>query len=416
MQLKSYKYRIYPNKKQQEMLNKHFGCARFVYNWALETKQKIYKEENKSISYFDLNNKLKSELKKENGWLSEVNSQSLQQAVKNCDTAFKNFFRTKKGFPKFKNKKSKQSFQCPQRCIVNFSGQLISIPKIRDIRAVFHRKFNGKIKTVTISKNNLNQFFASILVESCTYDSPLKESTLEGTIGIDTGIKSLATCSNGEVFESKRFAKSQKRKLKLKQRRLSKKKKDSRKYKKYKYQIAKLSLHISNQRNDYLDKITHKLVNENQINTICVENLKSNFMIKNHNLAYDAIDNSICSFYTKLKYKCKEQGINYVEIDKFYPSSKTCSNCGYIKKDLKLNDRKWICPVCGEHHDRDYNASVNIKNVGYQALRVERTKVKSAECPTMDDRCISNLKSSDIMKQNKRGCKTSKTHKSLVCG
>lgn len=415
MQLKSYKYRIYPNEEQKEMLNKHFGCVRFVYNWALETKQKLYKEENKSISCFDLINKLKSELKEENEWLSEVNSQSLQQAIKNCDTAYKNFFKNKKGFPKFKNKKSKQSFQCPQHCIVNFSGQLISIPKVKDIRAVFHRKFNGKIKTVTISKNNLNQYFASVLVESDTFDVPLKESTIEGTVGIDTGIKSLAVCSNGGLFESKHFAKSQKRKMKLKQRRLAKKKKNSIQYNKYKHQIAKLSLHLSNQRNDYLDKITHKLVNENQIDTICVESLKTNFMIKNHNLAYDAIDNSIYNFYTKLKYKCKEHGINYVEIDKFYPSSKTCSKCGYIKKDLKLNERYWICPICGEFHDRDYNASVNIKNVGYQALCMERAKVKSVEYPTMDDRCGNNLKSSGIMKQNKRVSKTHEAHKPLVC-
>ena len=385
--LRAYKYRIYPTEEQKVLFAKTFGCVRYVYNWGIDIKSKLYKENKENIGAIALINRMVSELKPENGWLKEVNAQSLQMSLRNLDTAYKNFFKKNGRYPTFKSKHDRQSFHNPQHCSVNFKQGVLNIPKAKNIKTVFHRKFKGdKIHDVTISKEKDGRYYASILVD--TFESPLpkKPVTSDTTIGIDTGLKTFAVCSNGMEFEAAHFLKEEKRKLKLLSRKLSKKKKGSKAFNETKTRIAKVHSKVSRKRLDYLHKITHRLTHENQVSTICVEDLNVKGMVRNKHLAYDISDAGIGMFYTMLAYKCNWYGINLVKIDRFKPSSKQCSCCGHINRTLTLSVRQWTCPVCGANHDRDYNASVNIRNFGLETLRMERAEVKPVECPLVDDR------------------------------
>lgn len=385
--LRAYKYRIYPTDEQKVLFAKTFGCVRVVYNWALDLKSNLYKENEISISRFELQTRLRDGLKREKEWLKEVNSQSLQYSLLQLDAAFKNFFKKNGKYPNFKSKHDRQSFHNPQHCSVDFKKGVLSIPKAKNIKTVFHRKFKGdKIHDVTISKDKDGRYYASILVD--TFDKPLPKKlvTKETAIGIDTGLKTFAVCSNGEEFAATHFLKEEKRKLKLLGRKLSKKQKGSKAFNDTKQRIAKIHSRVVHKRMDYLHKITHRLTHENQVGTICVENLNVKGMLRNKHLAYDISDAGIGIFYTLLAYKCEWYGVNLVEIGRFQPSSKMCSCCGYINKALTLSVRNWTCPECGANHDRDYNASVNIRNFGLETLRMERAEVKPVECPLVDDR------------------------------
>lgn len=385
--LRAYKYRIYPTDEQKVLFAKTFGCVRVVYNWALDLKSNLYKENEISISRFELQTRLRDGLKREKEWLKEVNSQSLQYSLLQLDAGFKNFFKKNGKYPNFKSKHDRQSFHNPQHCSVDFKKGVLNIPKAKNIKTVFHRKFKGdKIHDVTISKDKDGRYYASILVD--TFDKPLPKKlvTKETAIGIDTGLKTFAVCSNGEEFAATHFLKEEKRKLKLLGRKLSKKQKGSKAFNDTKQRIAKIHSRVVHKRMDYLHKITHRLTHENQVGTICVENLNVKGMLRNKHLAYDISDAGIGIFYTLLAYKCEWYGVNLVEIGRFQPSSKMCSCCGYINKALTLSVRNWTCPECGANHDRDYNASVNIRNFGLETLRMERAEVKPVECPLVDDR------------------------------
>ena len=384
--LRPYRYRIYPNDEQKVLFAKTFGCVRYVYNWALETKSRSWKEEKKNISCYELQKLMVATLKKENEWLSEVNSQSLARSIVNLDTAYQNFFKHRALFPNYKNKHDKQKFHNPQNCSVDFEQGIINIPKAKEIKAVFHRTFNGSVKGVTISKEKDGRYYASILVDTATQPMPKRPVSPDTTIGIDTGLKTFAVCSNGEEFAALHFQRKQKRKLKLLSRRLSKKQKGSRAFNKTKQKIARVHSKIAHQRMDYLHKITYRLTHENQVNTICVEDLNVKGMVRNKHLAYNVSDAGIGMFYTMLAYKCEWYGVNLVKIGRFQPSSKQCSRCGYINKTLRLSERSWTCPECGTHHDRDMNASVNIRNFGLETLLTGREEVKPVECPLVDDR------------------------------
>ena len=385
--LRAYKYRIYPTEEQKVLFAKTFGCVRVVYNWALDIKNNLYKDNKESISRFALQSKLRDELKQEKPWLKETNSQSLQYALLQLETAFKNFFQKNGKYPNFKSKHDRQSFHNPQHCSVDFRRGVLNIPKAKNIPIVLHRKFKGdKIHDVTISKENDGRYYASILVDTFDKELPKKPVTDDTAIGIDTGLKTFAVCSNGEEFEAAHFLKAEKRKLKLLGRKLSKKQKGSKAFNETKIRIAKVHSKVTRKRLDYLHKITHRLTHENQVGTICVEDLNVKGMVRNKYLAYDVSDAGIGMFYTMLAYKCKWYGVNLVEIGRFQPSSKQCSCCGYINKTLTLSVRNWTCPECGANHDRDYNASVNIKNFGLATLRMERAEVKPVECPLVDDR------------------------------
>ena len=363
--LKAYKYRIYPNVSQEVLLNKHFGSTRFIYNWALDKKIKIYETDKKSISRFELQKEIVTlKSTKETEWLKEINSQSLQESLIHLDKAFTRFFREKKGFPKFKSKHNKQSFSCPQNIKVNFETNKVTLPKIGEIKTVFSREFKGKIKTCTISKTTTNKFFISILVdnsEELPNKVKIKEET---TIGIDLGIKDFAVLSNGEKIENPKFLRREEKRLKFLQKRASKKQKGSKNRKKANLKVAKLHEKIKNRREDFLHKITTKLIRENQ--TICLEDLNVKGMMQNHTLAKSIAEVSWNKFNTYLNYKAKWYGKNIVYIGRFDASSKICNNCGNVNRELTLNNRHWKCKQCSVEHDRDINASINIKKFGLQ--------------------------------------------------
>ena len=365
MMLKSYRYRMYPDAAQREMFLKHFGACRFVYNWSLEQKIKAYESDGTSLSCYDLSNML-PELKRENGWLKEVNSQSLQQTQKRLDSAFKRFFREKNGFPKFKSRKSPlQSLQVPQHYVVDFDANQIRLPKIGWVKTTLHRLFEGVLKTATVSMTTTGKFFISILVDDGK-ETPIKEPFgHDSTLGLDVGIKDFVTMSNGNKVDNPKFLKSSLQRLKVLQRRVSQKKKGSKNRDKAKYQVALQHEKITNQRKDFLHKLTTKLVSENQ--AIAIETLNVTGMMKNHCLAQAIGDVSWSEFFRQLEYKCEWYGKTLLRIGQFEPSSKICSVCGSINHSLKLSDREWTCAGCGTLHDRDINASINIKKFALQA-------------------------------------------------
>lgn len=402
--LRAYKYRIYPTEEQKVLLAKTFGCCRFVYNWALNLKIEAYRQEKKSIGNIELTNRMKSELKAEHEWLGEVNSQALQSSLRNLDTAYKNFFRNTKavGFPRFKSRKNHQSFQCPQHCRVDFEKGTITIPKAKDIPAVLHRKFKGTVKTVTVSMTPSGKYSASVLVDTVIQELPASAMQGDTALGIDLGIKSLAVCSDGRTFDNPKNLQHSLDRLALLQKRLSRKQKGSANRNKTRICVARLQERIANCRKDSLHKITHALTHDSQVHTICMENLNVKGMQRNHHLAQAVGDASFGMFLTMLEYKCRWYGVNLIKIDRFAPSSKTCGQCGYVYKGLKLSERSWTCPECGTHHDRDFNAACNIKEFGLKALPSERGDVKPVDCPTVDDR-PRVLKSRGRKKQEKRG-------------
>lgn len=402
--LRAYKYRIYPTDEQKVLFAKTFGCCRFVYNWALNLKIEAYKLEKKSVAYKEVQDRMVNELKKENQWLTEVNSQALLNSIRNLDTAYKNFFRDTHavGFPRFKSRKNRQSFQCPQHCSVDFGKGTVSIPKAKDIPAVLHRRFKGIVKTVTVSMTPSGKYFASVLVDTAIQELPVSPIQGDTALGIDLGIKSLAVCSDGRTFDNPKNLQHSLDRLALLQKRLSRKQKGSANRNKARIRVARLQEHIANCRKDNLHKITHVLTHDSQVRTLCMENLNVKGMQSNHHLAQAVGDASFGMFLTMLEYKCRWYGVNLVKIDRFAPSSKTCGQCGYVYKGLKLSERSWTCPECGTHHDRDFNAACNIKEFGLKALPTERGKVKPVDCPTVDDR-PRVLKNRGRKKQEKRG-------------
>lgn len=402
--LRAYKYRIYPTDEQKVLFAKTFGCCRFVYNWALNLKIEAYKLEKKSVAYKEVQDRMVNELKKDNQWLTEVNSQALLNSIRNLDTAYKNFFRDTHavGFPRFKSRKNRQSFQCPQHCSVDFGKGTVSIPKAKDIPAVLHRRFKGTVKTVTVSMTPSGKYFASVLVDTAIQELPVSPIQGDTALGIDFGIKSLAVCSDGRTFDNPKNLQHSLDRLALLQKRLSRKQKGSANRNKARIRVARLQEHIANCRKDNLHKITHVLTHDSQVRTLCMENLNVKGMQSNHHLAQAVGDASFGMFLTMLEYKCRWSGVNLVKIDRFAPSSKTCGQCGYVYKGLKLSERSWTCSECGTHHDRDFNAACNIKEFGLKALPTERGKVKPVDCPTVDDR-PRVLKNRGRKKQEKRG-------------
>ena len=361
MRYKAYKYRIYPNKEQQELINKHIGCCRFVYNLCLEKKINAYKTSKKSISCFDLI-KLLPALKKEQetSFLKEVNSLSLQAAIRNLDSAYQRFFKEKKGFPKFKSKRNaRQSFQIVQNTTVDFDKKKVYIPKFKDgIKCRFHRFFDGKIKTSTISRTSTDRYYISIMVQFDD-DNPNKKPIDENkAVGIDLGIKTFATLSNGKEIPNPKNLKNAIAKLKRLQRRLSKKAKGSNNRERARRVLACQYERVTNRRNDFLEKVTHQLVTT--YDTICLETLSAKNMMKNHHLAQALSDIAIGRFNQLIEQKSEWYGVNILRIGRFEPSSKMCT-CGYVYRGLKLSQRVWTCPNCGRTNQRDLLAANNIK-------------------------------------------------------
>ena len=360
--LKSYKYRIEPNAEQKILLNKHFGSVRYVYNYFLNDRKNQYRETKKSDNYVAQAGKL-TKLKKEDDtiWLKEINSQTLQQTLKNLEAAYLNFFRGHAKFPNFKSKRSKNSFRVPQHITVD--DNKIFVPKFNDgIKLNKHREFKGEIRQCTFSKDCRNQYFVSILVATTHEQLPQTGKS----VGIDLGIKDFAITSDGIKYKNHRYTKRYERELKVAQQHLSRKQKDSHQSEKQRLKVARIHEKISNSRKDILHKISTKLVRSYDL--ICLEDLNVKGMVKNHKLAKHISDCGWSMFVSMLEYKANWNDKQIIRINRFFPSSKTCNECGWIKSDLKLDDREWVCESCGCEHDRDVNAAKNILTEGVSLL------------------------------------------------
>ena len=378
--LKAIKIQIYPDSVQKEFISKQLGCCRFIYNKLLDYKKTQYEQNKQSVSLSQLGKYL-TNLKKQDEYLflNDVYARCLNQTMMDLIKAYDNFFKQHNGYPKFKSKKdTKQScrfpinvFNRPNYICNKIKGNRITLIKqLKNILFKCSRKDeiylneNQKyIHSVTLTKTSTNKYYLSILID---YNINQKDK-LDTVIGLDLGIKDFIVDSNRNRYENKHFYKNKEQKLKKLQRQLSKKQNGSNNRNKLKIKLAKVHEKIRNQRLNYLHQITSKIVNENQI--ICIEDLNVNGMMQNHKLAKSIQELSLFEFRRQLEYKCRWYGRQLIIIDRFFPSSKTCHNCGCIYKDLKLSDREWICPNCNKVIDRDYNASLNILDEGLRQIK-----------------------------------------------
>ena len=355
------KVRIYPTQEQEAILAKAFGSVRWLWNYALALNNQTYLETGKGISGMDLKKKIPL-LKKEYPWLAETYSQCLQQSILNLSQTFVNFFEKKAGYPRFKSKHGKQSLQYPQN--IKVLDKALSIPKIGVVKADLHRLFSGDLKTVTISKTKTGKYYASLLFENDLLESEI--SSKGKAIGIDLGLTHFCITSEGSKFNNPRHFKKHERNLKRKQQKLSRKPSGSKSREKARKLVARAYEKISNARQDFLHKLSRKLVNENQV--IITENLNVKGMVRNHKLALAISDVSWGMFCNFLDYKAKRDGKVYLEVDRFFPSSKTCNVCLNVIGSLPLSVRSWECPNCQTKHDRDITAAINIRDEGLRLL------------------------------------------------
>jgi len=368
--LKAFKFRLYPSKEQMILINKHLGSNRFVYNYYLSKRIKTYEENKTTLTYNQCATDL-PKLKKEFEWLKEIDSISLQQALRNLDTAYQNFFKEVKkgnknqGFPKFKSKRDNRLSYRTQNVNNNISitENKIKLPKLGLVKFAKSREVGGAIKNATISKVPSGKYFISIL---CEVSEPNKLPHSPNNIGIDLGIKDFAITSDGEIISNPKYYSKYEKKLVKLQRQLSKKQKGSSNRNKARIKVARLHEKITNTRTDFLQKLSTRLINENQV--ICLEDLNVEGMVKNHKLAKSISDVSWSSFTTMLKYKAEWYGRQIIVIDRYFPSSKLCNVCGWKYQDLDLSIREWTCPECKTHHDRDINASINILKEGLKQI------------------------------------------------
>ena len=360
--LKGYKYRIYPTDEQKKFLSQQFGSVRWIYNHFLAKRKDEYLNNKKTLTYHD-DAKALTELKSQDGyeWLYNVNSQTLQSALRNLDSAYLRFFKKQARFPNFHKKSNRQSIKIPQHFKV--VSNYLHIPKLKTtIKIKLHQKIPENQECLFISRNPSDEYYAVFLCEVEVQELPKSNIS----IGIDLGLKDLAITSEGEVFQNHKFYRKSENRLKFHQKKLSRKKKDSKNKNKQRIKVAKLYQKVSNKRSDQLHKITHQLINENQV--IIAESLSVKNMIKNHKLAKSIQDASWGELIRQLEYKSKWYGRTFYQIDKFFPSSKTCNSCQFVIDALPLNIREWNCPKCNQHHDRDLNAALNIRDKGLKDL------------------------------------------------
>jgi len=361
---RTYKFELLPNKEQKTLLDKHFGCVRYIYNHFLNERKEQYQADKKSDNYY-AQAKTLTELKKKEDtiWLKEVNSQTLQFALRSLDTAYVNFFRGNAKFPRFKSRKNKNTFTVPQHTKV-VDGRIF-LPKFKGgIKVNIHREIKGEVGKFTISKTPTGQYFVSILTEQ-EYNPKKKTGK---SVGIDLGLKDFAITSDGIKYKNNRYTKRYARKLKKAQQHLSRKQKGSNGFEKQKLKVAKIHEKITNTRQDVLHKVSNEIVNNYDV--ICLEDLNIKGMIKNRKLSKHISDASWGMFVRFVEYKADWNDKTVVKINRWCPSSKTCNVCGYINQDLNLSDREWICKN-GHKLDRDLNASQNILKEGLKIYRQE---------------------------------------------
>ena len=356
----AYKFQIYPTDEQIKQIQKFFDSCRFVYNYYLEKTSDLYKKEKKSLFYYDYAKDL-TKLKKKNKCLQDVSSTMLQSTLRDLDKAYRFFFRNKEHFKYPTPKKNVTSFTC--RGTIKYSNNQIWIPRIGWVKSKGNKTPEGKINYLTISKSSTGKYYASIC---CEKDFIEKDKTGKA-IGIDLGLKNYCTTSDGNKYDNPQYFQQSLKRINKTHHQLSKKNKDSENYKKNKIKLAKAYTHITNQRKDYLHKLSTKIISENDI--ICIESLCINDMLENHIRSRNIQDAAWKEFIDMLKYKADRYGKIVVEVDRYFPSSQICHCCGYKNPELKdLNIREWICPQCGFKHDRDINAAKNILAEGLKIL------------------------------------------------
>jgi len=378
--LKAIKIRLYPNKTQENSLNSLLGSYRFVYNQCLAFKKSRYENEKLNTNLSDLGHYLHQDLRTEYTWLTEHNTKVLKQSIINLEQAYRNFFKQGKGFPKFKSKHDEQKARFPQEAVASktFDEELSKLNLTKTIRELkfecsdrdknYLYKNKERIKSVTITKKKCGHFYATILIDG----DLLRNITpaTDKTVGVDLGIKSLLTLSDGTSIENPKWIRSNEKQLKKLQKQLSKKQKGSNNRHKAKIKLAKKHEQIKNQKQDFLHNITTKIISENQV--IILEDLNVSGMMKNHKLAKAIQELGLHEMRRQLEYKSQWYGRELVFVDRFFPSSKTCSCCGCKNNNLKLSDREFICEECGLIIDRDENAAINIENEG---LRLRELKL-----------------------------------------
>ena len=378
MILRAIKIRLYPNKTQEQTLNKVLGCYRFVYNQMLALKQNAYNKDKSNLGLCELSKFFHGTLlkKSEYSWLKEQNTKVMKQAIRQMLTAYDGFFKLGKGFPKFKSKHDNNSALFPYEAISksnSFETKHISLTKsLKHIK--FHcsnlyferlQKYKDNIKSATLSKTKSGKFYLSVLI-SMNEEEFKQFSHTNNKVGIDLGVKDFIITSDGEVFENKHFFKESENRIKKLQRRLSKKAKGSNNRNKIRIKIAKEFEHLTNQRMDYIHNAVNSLLKT--YDYIFMENLNVQGMLKNHKLAKAIQELGFYTFKNTLKNKAMMNDKFVIEVDRWFASSKTCHKCGYVYKNLTLGEREWSCPICGEHHDRDLNAAMNILLEGQRML------------------------------------------------
>ena len=366
--LKAYKYKIKPNAQQQELLSKFFGCVRYIYNWGLNVKTSAYKENGKKVGYVQLAKEL-TLLKKQQDheWLNECTTEALQQSLRSLDNAFTAFFRKKAKYPRFKAKKrSKDSVKFINSVHFDFTNWTVKLPKLGKVKLCMNRTFEQstcKQGTCTVSRDHCGTYWCVIVVDDLQPKPAKTKLVKDKAIGVDLGIKDYAILSDGTKFSNPKHLEKTQKKLSHLQKVFARKGKDSANHERMRIKVAKCYRSIANRRNDFLHKLSTHLVRNYDV--ICLEDLNVKGMEQNHSLARAIQSASWSEFVRQLTYKSEWYGNNILFIGRFDPSSKLCHNCGYINKNLKLSDREWTCPVCGEHHDRDVNAAKNIKEIAF---------------------------------------------------
>ena len=366
---RAYRYRIYPNKEQRDFFERTFGCVRLFYNTSLDEMNKLYKEKKE---YKDIT---PASYKERFPFFKEVDSLALANAQLNRNKALKSFFRKQNKFPKFKAKRNKQSYSTNNQngtVYLSEDCKYISLPKIKNIKIKMHRKFDGVIKTVTVSKECDETYYVSILVEENIEAKPKSKNS----VGIDLGINSYIVDSNAEIIDNPKHLSRSLLRLAIEQRKLSHMKKGGKNRNKQRIKVARLHRRIRNQRNDFLQKLSSKYINENQV--IVLEDLNIKQMEQDSRLSRLIVDASWSKFVSMLEYKGNWYGRDIIKVPTYYPSSQLCSCCGYQNKEIKdLSIREWVCPKCGVTHSRDHNASINILNKGLDILKARTLPVSS---------------------------------------
>ena len=392
---KTYKFRLYPNKQQEKMLANYFGSVRFVYNHFLAKRKEQYEQTRKSSNYYEQAKELTAMKKTEAySWLKEINSQTLQHALRHLETAYVNFFKGRTRFPRFHSKKHGGSFAIPQHFKVE--GNRIFIPKFKGgIRFAKSQDVQGELRNMTVSVTPGGKYYVCIMAQVEVED--LEKTNL--SVGIDLGLKDFVITSDNDRYSSNKFIQKYSKKLATMQKHLSRKKKGSGSWNRQRIKVARLQEKIMSCRKDKLHKISIDLLRRYDV--VCCEDLNVRGMVRNHHLAKSVSDASWGTFVTMLEYKAKWYGKTLVKIGRFYPSSKTCHHCGHVKEELSLSDRYYTCPNCGELIDRDLNAAKNILDEGLRNISAGTVDYTDGE---------------GVRLACKHSLMKSESHKSLACG